>query len=782
MKRIISYFVFSLATLTSVLAQGENNHWIFGSGIGIDFNPPPVMGPGGTPEETVVNVPSFTVTPSEFTAYSDKNGSLLFYSNGLNVWNRDHEVLLNGDNLVAQAGGLVVLEAVALPQECDKYYLFYQGQLSGSSGTLFYSIVDMTLDNGMGGIPMGQKDRVLYQAPFRTVKVVTGISSNWLVGVAGFDDANIALYAFEVGPKEIKDPVISIIPIDDLRGLQYRTQFSPDGTTMFFIQDGLLFDGLPMYVLSFDRVTGEFEYSSKVIPDPPFSPEYNSNIISSTFSPDNQLVYTVERYGYCEQLVCYTAFSVFQYRFNKDENSLYESSKIKLASYTIEDDPIGQIKTTPNGKLFLSRFGTSWIDAIRRPNVKGSNCLYTSQYLNCPGETTSIKFSNQVLPANELQFIEDYDLVNAFSLCEGQTVEFSVEDCYDQITWFNGSMDTSIVIDEPGEYWVKINQGSCEYIQDFSVIDYIESNSVLPPDSVLCNNEILQVDLSQIQGITDIVWSDGSNASIRDFQESGNYFLEYMQDGCMFRDSLRVLQFDVPQNPLPDDTLKCFQDELQFEIDVEDAQYKWSGGSSASTLNIQEEGDYNVTITVDRCLVVDSISVANRENIDLNMPEQLTTCKGEGNKIEAFHPNLISYQWSDGSTSSSNELDEEELLILVANDQYCTFTDSTYVYFKFCKEVELYLPNVFSPNRDGVNDFYKIGIPDNVEFISGSMKIYDRYGSLVATIEDLETGWNGKLNGKYLMTGVYVALIEIEVEDVEGIKEVVTSSNFLLQR
>lgn len=88
-------------------------------------------------------------------------------------------------------------------------------------------------------------------------------------------------------------------------------------------------------------------------------------------------------------------------------------------------------------------------------------------------------------------------------------------------------------------------------------------------------------------------------------------------------------------------------------------------------------------------------------------------------------------------------------------------------------ESGIYFPTAFSPNNDGINDFFTgYGSPTNSSVIS-SMKIFDRWGNLVFSKSNFslnqdELGWNGMFKGKPLDGGVYTYLVEIDKEIIES--------------
>lgn len=70
------------------------------------------------------------------------------------------------------------------------------------------------------------------------------------------------------------------------------------------------------------------------------------------------------------------------------------------------------------------------------------------------------------------------------------------------------------------------------------------------------------------------------------------------------------------------------------------------------------------------------------------------------------------------------------------------------------KKVEpVIIPNVFTPNWDGMNDFFQI------RGYCGDLDIYNRWGQLLTTVSN-ETGWNGKISGNDAPTDVYYVITE----------------------
>ena len=76
--------------------------------------------------------------------------------------------------------------------------------------------------------------------------------------------------------------------------------------------------------------------------------------------------------------------------------------------------------------------------------------------------------------------------------------------------------------------------------------------------------------------------------------------------------------------------------------------------------------------------------------------------------------------------------------------------------------VQVFVPNIFSPNDDGENDFFSVfslGISDF------SLQIYDRWGNQVFTSNDINKSWNGRYSGEKATSGVYVAVLKYKDQE-----------------
>ncbi len=73
-----------------------------------------------------------------------------------------------------------------------------------------------------------------------------------------------------------------------------------------------------------------------------------------------------------------------------------------------------------------------------------------------------------------------------------------------------------------------------------------------------------------------------------------------------------------------------------------------------------------------------------------------------------------------------------------------------------------YIPNVFSPNGDGLNDWFVINTHPDFDGVFQALKIYDRWANLILStqsLDNIEYKWDGKFRGEPVPTGVYMYVL-----------------------
>lgn len=205
------------------------------------------------------------------------------------------------------------------------------------------------------------------------------------------------------------------------------------------------------------------------------------------------------------------------------------------------------------------------------------------------------------------------------------------------------------------------------------------------------------------------------------------------------------------------DTTICEHRPWMVDVTVPDATYIWQDGSTNPVFSISEAGTYSVEITNACISEVFEVDVATRNCFcDTAVPIQTKSfdtllCEQTPLLIDAETPDGL-YVWSNGSTESSITVDATGLYSVQVSNLCETETFEYLVQTKSCN-CEVSAPNAFSPNGDGINEFFEItGTPDIARY---NLKVFNRAGKVVYQSNELLNFWDGKINGRDLPAGPY---------------------------
>jgi gliding motility-associated-like protein len=170
------------------------------------------------------------------------------------------------------------------------------------------------------------------------------------------------------------------------------------------------------------------------------------------------------------------------------------------------------------------------------------------------------------------------------------------------------------------------------------------------------------------------------------------------------------------------------------------------------------------TDTVKTSSGYDSVIITNltiKPRIPVDLGGSRSICPGESIKLAAT-VNGAAYCWQDSSSDSIFIVTDPGLYWVRVTYDHCSETDS--VQITECPD-ELWFPSAFSPNGDGLNDFFR---PKGINIARFNMKIYSRWGNLICETDDMERGWDGSLEGVLCAAGTYTFVATYEGTDSPG--------------
>ena len=370
--------------------------------------------------------------------------------------------------------------------------------------------------------------------------------------------------------------------------------------------------------------------------------------------------------------------------------------------------------------------------------------------------------------ATDTIFIEtfmDFDISigeDVVKICKGDYIFLNGPGGYQNYLWQDGSDFTSLLADTAGIYWLEVtDENGCSARDSMQLVVNQIPSKILENDTTICPET--ELTLNALPGYSSYLWQDGSAGQDFVTTQPGKFWVTVQDEiGCTGTDSILVKPFQTPDLGVEDQEIICLGDTLVLNVGDENLSYLWQDGSDNPDFYVTEEGDYWVQIETICGFYTDSVEVQiYKGNLDLG--RDTTLCDGEILKLDPGN-NYSNHFWSNGSTESSILIGEEGNYWLKAFDGLCSISDTIYV--EVCASI--WVPNVFTPNSDGINDtFYAVATnPDGITAFK--MTILNRWGRIVQEMGNINEFWDGKINGSAASPGAYFWVCDFAARDKTG--------------
>jgi len=321
----------------------------------------------------------------------------MFYSDGSNVWDRNFCIMPNGRDLIG--GRLFGQHAliVPMPGSSDRYYLFTLQRFEEDYG-LYYTVIDMSLNGGLGDVVPGTKNTMLLSNP---LEVLTGtIHDNgrdfWLLT---HEDGTDRFVVYPITAQGIMPPVFYPFgPAYDGSTYGGMIQISPDRSMMAFNIsisqniDGQVNESSPLEWYDFDPSTGEIS-NRRVLGEFPsiftllFSPDNSKLYFGSYSSPKPALYDLLWQYdlsaGSLDEII--QSLDSTTWGFKTSDRF---STPVPLPSFKLQLAPDGRLYNGampryPNGNRVIHRI----LFYLDRPNAPLRNAEPKFRFLDSPNNT-----------------------------------------------------------------------------------------------------------------------------------------------------------------------------------------------------------------------------------------------------------------------------------------------------------------------------------------------------------------------------------------------------------
>ncbi len=512
MRSLFPKFILLVLLPFAGISQKQNNIWYFGNQAGLDFN-------SGTPVPLTNGVLN---TTEGCASIADVNGNLLFYTDGVTVFNGNHVSMPNGTGLFGGNSSSQSAFILPLPGSTTLYYIFTVPDMPSANG-FCYSIVDMSLQAGLGDIT--SKNVLLLNSV--TEKLYGTRHQNgtdyWVVVHERNTDG---FYAFQFTAAGV-----NLVPVISHTGMVHNSsigylKISADGSWLV----NCINQTSEIELFDFDNQTG-------TVANPITFPTIYTQPYGLEFSPDNSKLYIAEAGNQGGPV------DIYQFDLNAGSPAAILASAVSVGSSS--NTYLGPLQIGPDCKIYVGRYQTGYLGVIHDPDQPGAACNFVDTGIFLGGQNSLYGLPNQLSVCNA-----------AFGFsgtCEGDSTYFNTPSSVNLLgaQWdfgdpASGINNTAFVIN-PVHYYASAGSYTVQLIKYYtSFTDTVQlALTIFPkpvvnlgPDTTICAGDTLLLNAGS--GNAFYLWQDNSTDSVFSATLPGLYFVTVSQNGCTGTDSIYI--------------------------------------------------------------------------------------------------------------------------------------------------------------------------------------------------------------------------------------------------
>lgn len=576
MKKTVFLLLVFIVNAYLVYPQQETNIWYFGTNAGITFasNPPTALTNGALS------------TGEGCATICDATGNLLFYTDGVTVYNKIHLIMDNGFGLHGNVSSTQSAIILPKPGSSNIYYIFTTDVENMNNYGLQYSVVDINMNGGLGKVI--SKNTLIIQPTSEKVTVVkhSNNASYWVVTHGVF---NNNFYSFLVTSNGINTtPVISTVGSYQNSGLKLIGYLKAtfDNQKLASAKN----DGGELELFDFDNATGMVSN--------PILLSINEEFYGVEFSSDNSKMY----------VSVVSPSIIYQFDLN--------AANIAASKNAINYGPLGggALQMGKNEKIYYIEWFNDSLSVINNPN--NINCNFVSNAVYLGGKNGRIGLPNFV-PSLIISNCKPnaQTSISDTTICQGKQLQISNTTLlpYTAQKWLqNGIVTDSIntinkTFNTAGTYLLSliVYNDTCNDTANITVTVTQPIQTTLNPS--ICEGESFAV---------------GTHI----YTATGTYTDTFTSS--TFCDSIVTTHLTVNLYPiinLGQNTSICSGQIIELNVNSAYTSYLLQDGSSNYKFIVSQAGTYWVKVSNNNCAKSDTITIDSCKNIiNLWIPNAFT--------------------------------------------------------------------------------------------------------------------------------------------------------------
>lgn len=601
----------------------RSNQWYFGEQAGIEFTNGPIAILDGNRQ----------MAEEGCATVSDVNGDLLFYTNGYTIWNRDHEVMMNGDSIGGDRNSAQNSLIMPFAGDNTMFYVFTTDEVYGTGEyALRYTIVDMKKDEARGAVV--STERIGGTFDVKNLKLMdhaterltgSGFTGSDLIVTHEF--GNNTFRTYRTGATGLTGPIYT--PIGSVHA--FETELNATGYMKISPTNNQIAVNLPG--------TGDVEildFEMGVVDRPRLINTEENGLYGLEFSGSGSKLYVSTP----EKLIQYDLDSL------NSEDPVRDIAATKFDEYTGGTD-YGALQIGPNGIIYLAVDNSSTIGTINSPDGDDDEASFNPSGFDLQGRVSRLGLpnftQNQSTPLMEPSITVSDGCIGQVSVFSGAGRDGSIEN----YTWIFGDgqsstdQNTTHTYSQVGTYEVQlILSNRCDedtVLRQTIAINSLPASPSVPSDTSICDQEILLEAWPVDTAAFTYYWSTGDTTREVRISEPAivDVAIINRETGCA-SDTLSVFISDSrPSADLGPDQAYCQNDPgqtLDAEITVGTVEWYIDGilQDTSRTFQVSTiiagEFEYSVQITnTFGCIRRDTVQVLVRPSPDISALGNATT-------------------------------------------------------------------------------------------------------------------------------------------------------------
>lgn len=357
------------------------------------------------------------------------------------------------------------------------------------------------------------------------------------------------------------------------------------------------------------------------------------------------------------------------------------------------------------------------------------------------------------------------------TICEGDQTTLQVNSGWDSVEWSTSEFTESIVVDQPNVYSVTVSANGCFASDNVQVFMTTMPVIDLGDDiQQVCEGSMITI-FSGYNG----EWSNGDLGSSASTGNEGVLSFIYPNSGCPVGDTIYIEVVEYPNIALGPDLDICPGDNAT--ISTNGLIGTWNLGLSGTEVTVSNPATYVFTSSNWECTATDTVVVTWKDLPVLILPETMVGCIDELVLINVQNDANTSYLWSTGETEPSITVAEPDVYSVIVGNDCGEIEGATEVTFEDCSP-QLFVPNAFSPNDDGINDFWTPKMYGIVEY---KVQVFNRWGFVVFETNDPSKVWSGTVNNSEYYTPDGVYSYRVEYLDIRNNRDILVGTVTLIR-